>query len=92
MGGNMQDAIILDTHDGSQLAEVMLNGYNIEQGGPLGLAGRMRSFMLVSGSLRYAWRRQQVMRLETPDGQTIDVRVAALPATADSMGLIEFLG
>lgn len=91
MGNNLQDAILLNAQDGSQLAEVMLNGYNIQQGGPLGLAGRMRSFKLVSGNLRTAWRKQTVMRLEMLDGAKVDVRVAALPATAEGMGLIEFL-
>ena len=89
----LSEVIRVYSEDGNRvLAEVLLNGYNIEKGGPLGRQGPMLSFKLVDGSLWESWNTQGAVRLSVPDGQEALVRVAALPAEEGGVGLLEFIG
>ncbi len=85
------DTLQVYTNKQKLVANIVLNGYNIEQGGPLGRHGAMRSFMIMKGDLWDAWSAQQPLTLRGDDGQESAIRVAALPVDDDSYGLIEFI-
>lgn len=72
------------------VAQVVLNGYTIKKGGPLGRHGAMSSFKIVEGDLYEQWDEQQALTLRSPAGLA-QVRVMALPVEDDSFGLLEFL-
>ena len=74
-----------------EIAQVILNGYNIEQDGALGTLGAMRSFKIVRGDLWDLWNEQTMAILASNTGQEVIVKVAALPVDDDSFGLIEFI-
>ena len=83
----------LNVYDDRQkkiVATVILNGYNIEAGGPLGQLGMMRSFSIQSGDLADQGSIQQILQLRDPQGWEAPIRVAALPVEEDGYGLIEF--
>ena len=82
---------VLDPQSERQVARVHLNGYSIESGGPLGRSGAMRSFTLISGSLRSAWSSQQQLLLRVAGDKRIPIRVAALPVEEGEVGFVEFL-
>jgi hypothetical protein len=85
---------ILSIYLGAQkkeIAQVILNGYNIEQDGALGSLGAMRSFKIVRGDLWDLWNEQTAAILANNNGQETIVKVAALPVDYDSFGLIEFI-
>jgi hypothetical protein len=82
---------VYDEHKSKPVASIILNGYNIASGGPLGLVGAMRSFKIVRGNLWESWNRQEALRLRDQTGREARIRVAALPVEEDSTGLIEFL-
>lgn len=85
---------VLNIYRSSQkqaVAQVVLNGYNINQDESLGSLGSMRSFKIVRGDLWDEWNEQAAILLEDDHGQKITVRVAALPSDAESFGLIEFI-
>lgn len=69
----------------------MLNGYNILAGGPLGLAGKMRSFKLLQGDLVDPWQTGSLLSLQDDAGREMTIRIAALPVDEDSAGLVEFV-
>ena len=73
------------------LATIVLNGYNIAGGGPLGMSGKMRSFKLVKGDLVTPWEYGHVLSIQDDTGRETAVRIAALPADEDSAGLVEFI-
>ena len=82
---------VLDPKSRKPVAQVHLNGYNIEPGGPLGQGGAMRSFTLLQGTVHNFWYLQQPLILQRGDGREATVRIAALPAEAGETGFIEFL-
>lgn len=82
--------LVLNQHK-KPVARVVLNGYNIDQGGPLGHEGAMRSFKLLEGDLWQEWATQTPLLLQSELGQQSKIRVAALPAESESFGLIEFI-
>lgn len=88
---NNTDAMVYDADSGKKLAQIVLNGYNISAGGPLGKTGAMRSFKIVDGDLFDQWDLRSSLLLHAEDGRVADARVAALPAEDESYGLMEFL-
>lgn len=88
---NNTKAIIYDGENGKELAKIVLNGYNIAAGGPLGKTGAMRSFCVLDGDLWDHWSESRLLMIRAEDGRVADGRVAALPAEEDSFGLLEFL-
>lgn len=75
----------------TELARIVLNGYNIAAGGPLGLSGALRSFKLLNGDLYPAWINGSQLVVRSEDGRTAAVRIAAYPADKGASGFIEFL-
>jgi len=73
------------------VAVIQLNGYDIRAGVCTVPHGAMRSFKMVTGDLWDQWNVQAPLILCDDEGVVADIRVAALPAAADSSGLIEFL-
>ncbi len=74
------------------LANIVLNGYNIQPVGKVGPKGALCSFKLTSGDLWASWSLQESLLLNNPaTGREQTVRVAAYPVDDDSYGLIEFL-
>ena len=73
------------------IAQVILNGYNIDQAESLGSLGAMRSFKIIHGDLWDEWDAQTAVILIDEQGQETRVRVAALPSDEESFGLIEFI-
>lgn len=90
-GSNDVYVTIHDPHSRKQLAQVVLNGYNIAPGGVFGYNGAMRSFKVIDGDLWLAWRDQSTLVARIQSGKEATVKVAALPTEADSFGLMEFL-
>ncbi|MBN1314761.1 MAG: hypothetical protein JXA42_04815 [Anaerolineales bacterium] len=91
----MENKVILEALDPKSkkpIAQVVLNGYNIQAGGPLGGAGPMRSFAIMRGSLYEYWSNQLPIMLSDDNGLHVYVRVAALPVERGGMGLFEALG
>jgi hypothetical protein len=88
---NNTKAIVYDGTSGKQIATIVLNGYNIAAGGPLGKVGAMRSFRVETGDLWDVWDAHLTLAIHAEDGRIADGRVAALPAEEGSFGLIEFL-
>jgi hypothetical protein len=82
----------LDPRSKKTIAKVVLNGYNIQAGGPLGGSGPMRSFAIMRGSLYDYWSSQLPLMLSDDNGLQVYVRVAALPVERGGMGLFEALG
>ncbi len=82
---------VVDPKSRRQIAQIHLNGHTIESGGPLGLAGAMRSFTLLKGSVWSHWSTQQPVLLRFEDGREAPVRIAALPAEEGEAGFVEFL-
>lgn len=87
----LSDILLILNPRNKTVARVVLNGYNIDQGGPLGHEGAMRSFKLVEGDLWQEWAAQTTLMLRNARGQQSEIRVAALPAEIESFGLIEFM-
>lgn len=79
----------IDPKTKKPIAQVILNGYNIQAGGPLGSAGPMRSFEIIRGSLFDYWANQLPIMLKHDSGLQVFVRVAALPVEQGGMGLFE---
>ncbi len=73
------------------IAQIILNGYNIEQDESFGALGTMRSFKIVQGDLWTEWHNQTAVMLADAQGQEAIIRIAALPVEDDSFGLIEFV-
>jgi hypothetical protein len=91
----MDKKVILEALDPKSkkiIAQVVLNGYNIQAGGPLGASGPMRSFAIMRGSLYEYWSNQLPLMLCDKNGLQVYVRVAALPVERGGMGLFEALG
>lgn len=88
---NNTKATIYDEANGKEIAKIVLNGYNIAAGGPLGKVGAMRSFRIVDGELWDHWSEGRPLTIHAEDGRIADGRVAALPAEEGSAGLMEFL-
>jgi hypothetical protein len=82
---------IYDDQSRVVVAQVILNGYDIRAGETTVPHGAMRSFKIVNGDLWEHWNLQSPLVLSNDEGQEAPVKVAALPADADSFGLIEFL-
>lgn len=87
----LSDVLQVYTDQKKLVANIVLNGYNIEQGGPIGRHGAMRSFIIVEGDLWDEWSAQQPLTLRSDHGNESMVRVAALPVDDESYGLIEFI-
>ncbi len=87
----LSDTLRVLNQQNKTVARVVLNGYNIDEGGPLGHEGAMRSFKLVEGDLWQEWAAQAPLLLQSESGHQSKIRVAALPAEPESFGLIEFL-
>ena len=51
----ISEAIQVYTEENNLVANIVLNGYNIETGGPFGRHGAMRSFMILDGNLWDEW-------------------------------------
>ncbi len=88
---NNTKATLYDSENGKELAKIVLNGYNIAAGGPLGKVGAMRSFRVVDGDLWDHWSEGRLIMVHAEDGRIADGRVAALPAEEGSAGLMEFI-
>lgn len=88
---NQVDVFQVYNHTNQKVAKIVLNGYNIEKGGPLGMHGAMRSFKVLQGDLWAAWAAQESLFLRGGSAPTTEIRVAALPAEDEGFGLIEFL-
>lgn len=73
------------------VAKIILNGYNIAAGGPLGKSGVMRSFKMIEGDLFSAWSLGTLLTVCVEDGRTATIRIAAHPAESNSSGFVEFL-
>jgi hypothetical protein len=86
-----KETLSVRTLAGREIATIVLNGYNIAAGGPLGDRSAMRSFKVVTGDVEAPFERQEALALHSPDGRQASVRIAARPATKGSAGLIEFL-
>lgn len=93
------DHVIVTIHHPSAarpVAQIALNGYNIPSGGVFGHSGPMRSFKLLdpanADALPTYWANQTALMLRGPEGLEATVRIYALPATPDSLGLVEFTG
>ncbi len=82
---------VFDPRTRKPIAQVYLNGYSIEPGGPLGRSGAMRSFTLLKGSLREQWAVQQLLVLKNEGGREASIRIAALPIEEGEAGFVEFL-
>ncbi len=82
---------VLDPRTDRELARIHLNGHVIQPGGPMGQAGAMRSFTLLTGSLRDQWAHQRPLILRKGDGREIAVRIAALPVDDGEAGFVEIL-
>ncbi|MBN1314764.1 MAG: hypothetical protein JXA42_04830 [Anaerolineales bacterium] len=82
----------IDPKTKKPIAQVILNGYNIKAGGPLGGSGPMRSFAIIRGSLYDYWANQVPIMLKHDNGLQVYVRVAALPVERGEMGLFEGMG
>ena len=82
---------VLDPQTEKQVARVHLNGHSIESGGPLGQSGAMRSFTLLTGSLRAAWSTHRQLLLSVSEDRNIPIRIAALPVEEGEIGYVEFL-
>lgn len=82
---------VYKTAKAKPIATVVLNGYNIESKSALGRHGAMCSFKIIEGDLWQEWNEQEHLVLRTTAGKEAAVKVTALPAEADSYGLIEFL-
>ena len=85
------ELMVLDPLSSKAIARVLLNGYSIEPGGPLGGAGPMRSFVLLTGSLHDQWAGQKPVLLKHESGLQVYVRVAALPVEKGEIGFFEAL-
>lgn len=79
------------SQDKEPVARIILNGYNIAAGGPLGKLGAMRSFKVVEGDLFEAWSLGTLLTVHAEDGRTATIRIAAHPAESGSAGFVEFL-
>lgn len=90
-GSNDVYVTIHDPESRKQLAQVVLNGYNIAAGGAFGHNGAMRSFKVVDGDLWSAWSDQATLLARIHSGKEARVKVAAMPAEEDSFGLMEFV-
>lgn len=88
---NNTNAIVYDGESGRKIALIVLNGYNIAAGGPLGTSGAMRSFKLLKGDLWHQWSERRPFMVRAEDGRMADARVAALPIEENGAGLIEFI-
>ncbi|MCA9973638.1 MAG: hypothetical protein KC425_25670 [Anaerolineales bacterium] len=88
---NLSVVLHLYNRQEQRVADIVLNGYNISAGGPLGSRGAMRSFKVIEGDLWDQWHAQANLVLRHESGQASDVRIAALPVDDESFGLIEFL-
>ncbi len=91
------DHVIVTIHHPSAarpVAQIALNGYNIPSGGVFGTSGPMRSFKLLdhahADALRAYWASQTPLLLRDGEGGEATIRIYALPATPDSLGLVEF--
>lgn len=87
----LSDVLQVYTQANKLVANIVLNGYNIEEGGPLGRHGAMRSFKIVAGDLWDPWYAQNTVTLRTGVGQESKIRIAALPVEDEGFGLIEFI-
>ena len=83
---------LYDGHNTRPVARIEFQNYTVDKGLLMGQdQGRLRSFRTVSGSLRRAWWHRLQLQMNLPDGQTLAMRVAALPVDADSYGMLEIL-
>ena len=82
---------VFNKENNERVANVMLNGYNIERGAAGGLFGAMRSFKVLDGDLTDSWSTRQSLRIRNQHGEETTVRIAALPVDEESYGLIEFI-
>lgn len=74
------------------IAQVVLNGYNIQGTGPLGTQrGVIRSFRITTGSLAEHWNSHTPLMLRNEQGNLTPVRIAAFPVDENAFGLLEFL-
>ena len=92
--GSKDDSAVLSVYLASQkkaVAQVVLNGYNIERNEAPGSPGAMRSFRIIQGDLWDQWNEQTAVILRDADGQDVAVRIAALPVDSASFGLLEFI-
>ncbi|MCA9959703.1 MAG: hypothetical protein KC443_11750 [Anaerolineales bacterium] len=87
----LSDVLQVYTDKKKLVANIVLNGYNIEQGGPIGRHGAMRSFIILDGDLWDEWSSQKMLTIRSGNGNESNIRVAALPVDDESYGLIEFL-
>ena len=84
----------LDVYDNPKnkpVARIALNGYDIHAGGLFPTSGAMRSFVLLDGDLWDQWNAVGTLTLKNETGNSVSIRVAALPVEDDGYGLIEFL-
>lgn len=95
---NLQVVRICNVGDGAEIARFGLNGHRSLGSDPLGNKGIKNrlvwSFKFLNGNtskINQMWVQRKPMLLVTEKGNSIQVRVAALPADADSHGLIEFM-
>ena len=75
----------------TELAQVRLNGYNIDQTGTFGSLGAMRSFKIIEGDLWDEWNEQTAVILTDNGNHTTLIKVAALPTEEGAFGLLEFV-
>lgn len=80
-----------DTKKNKLVAHIILNGRNLEAGGPLGYSGAMRSFKVIQGDLWDFWNRQAILIIRDEDGREARIKVAALPLEKEAVGFVEFV-
>ncbi len=88
---NNTRAVVYEAESSKPVAKIILNGYNIAAGGPLGKSGAMRSFKLIDGDLWEAWHLGKFLHVRAEDGRSGVIRIAAHPAEDGASGFVEFL-
>lgn len=82
---------VYDSKKNKPIAHIILNGRNLEAGGPLGYSGAMRSFKIVQGDLWEFWNLHVVLTIRDEAGREARIRVAALPLEKENLGFVEFV-
>lgn len=87
---NVQVDVLTDQQS-PLVARIALNGYSINEGGVFGRSGAMRSFKMVTGSVRRIWLDQTPVIIRDENGLEKKIRIFAAPAEEGAVGFVEFL-
>lgn len=91
MADNNNVEVNVYTETEKPVARIMLNGYNIQEGGVFGQSGAMRSFKVVNGDVTDFWSQQQLLTIRDESGNQSKIRIFALPAEEGGSGFVELL-